>query len=286
MTDIIHGLLQTELLSPPRAIQTAEELLLVVRVLESQGRWTEIVQVLDSENAGLSSRIVNNDRTFMLVKVISLGAAELWEEGHSYVKSLLAVSEDEAERSTLHERDDWKYWNLLILAVRRLENSPEYVLQCFTSIPSSSQLTNDYLLRRLLSDTQQHIEKFIEFSPKSRNAHIALMDIVLTGVKRGERTEDDLVVACQRYFDQHKHKLYAFKDLRGVLETRDDTLIHRVAQNCMDSVEGKPVSANSAKPSQCELINIPGRCHSIDQCVQATVLRPYFRQGQCTQIYY
>lgn len=96
------------------------------------------MQVLDSENAGLKSRIVNNDRTFMLAKVISLGAAELWEEGHSYVKSLLTVSEDEAERSTLHERDDWKYWNLLILAVRRLENNPEYVLQCFTSIPSNS----------------------------------------------------------------------------------------------------------------------------------------------------
>lgn len=112
------------------------------------------------------------------------------------------------------------------------------------------------------------------------------MDIILTGFKRGERTEDDLVVACQRYFDQHKHKLYAFKDLRGVLETRDDTLIHRVAQHCMDSVEGKPVSENSAKLSQYELINIPGRCHSIDQCVQATVLRPYFRQEQRIQIYY
>ncbi|KGO76085.1 N-acetyltransferase B complex, non-catalytic subunit [Penicillium italicum] len=226
----------TELLSPPRAIQTAEELLLVVRILESQDRWAEVVQVLNSENAGLSSRIVNNDRTFMLTKVTSLGAAELWEEGHSYAKSLLAVSEDEAERSTLHERDDWKYWNLLIAAVRRLDNSPE-----------------------LLSDTQQHVEKFIEFSPKSRNAHIALMDIVLTGFKRGERTEDDLVVACQRYFDQHKHKLYAFKDLRGVLETRDDTLIHRVSQHCMNSVEGKPDDAipliNAYKLQYCDRIS-------------------------------
>jgi hypothetical protein len=131
MTDIVHGLLQTELLSPPRAIQTAEELLLVVRILESQGRWTEIVQILDSENAGLNSRIVNNDRIFTLVKVISLRSAELWEEGHSYVKSLLAVSEDEAERRTLHERDDWKYWNLLILAVRRLRKQPRVCIAMF-----------------------------------------------------------------------------------------------------------------------------------------------------------
>ncbi|KAJ5258962.1 hypothetical protein N7524_010518 [Penicillium chrysogenum] len=226
----------TELLSPPRAIQTAEELLLVIRILETQGHFAEIVQLLNSENVGLSSRIVNNDRTFILYKISALGLAELWEEGHSYAKSLLAVSEDEAERSTLHERDDWKYWNLLIVAVRHLDKIPG-----------------------LLSDTQQHIEKFMEFIPKSRNAHIALMDTVLTGFKRGERTEDDLFVVCQRYFDQHKHKLYAFKDLRGVLETRDDALIHRVAQHCMDSVEGKPDDAipliNAYKLHYCDRIS-------------------------------
>ncbi|KAJ5963624.1 N-acetyltransferase B complex non-catalytic subunit [Penicillium vulpinum] len=226
----------TELLSPPRAIQTAEELLLVFRIFESQSRWEEIVQVLNRENVGLSSRIVNNDRSFMLAKVTALGAAGLWEEGHSYAKSLLAVSENESERNTLHERDDWKYWNLLIAAVRHLDKSPG-----------------------LLSETQQHIEKFIEFIPKSRNAHIALMDTALTGFKRGERTEDDLVAACQRYFDQHKHKLYAFKDLRGALETRDGALIHRVSQDCMDSVEGNTDDAipliNAYKLQYCDRIS-------------------------------
>jgi N-terminal acetyltransferase B complex non-catalytic subunit len=75
------------------------------------------------------------------------------------------------------------------------------------------------------------------------------MDVALTGFKRGVLTEDDLVAACQRYFDQHKHKLYAFKDLRGVLETRDDNLIQRVSQHCMDSVKGNPVSSTSVKLS-------------------------------------
>ena len=120
-------------MSPPKAIQTAGELLLVLRILETQGHYAEIVQLLNSENAGLSSRIVNNDRTFMLIKVTALGLAGLWEEGHSYAKSLLAVSEDEAERITLHERDDWKYWNLLIVAVRHLDKIPGYVFQYYAS---------------------------------------------------------------------------------------------------------------------------------------------------------
>lgn len=106
---------------------------MVIRILETQGHFAEIVQLLNSENVGLSSRIVNNDRTFILYKISALGLAELWEEGHSYAKSLLAVSEDEAERSTLHERDDWKYWNLLIVAVRHLDKIPGYVFQYSTS---------------------------------------------------------------------------------------------------------------------------------------------------------
>jgi N-terminal acetyltransferase B complex non-catalytic subunit len=104
------------------------------------------------------------------------------------------------------------------------------------------RLTIRFLLCRIVSDAQQHIQKFIEFDPKSRNAHISLLDIILTGVKRGERTEDDLISACQNYFDQHKSKLYAFQDLRGVLETRDASVVHRVSQYCMDTVQDKPVS--------------------------------------------
>ncbi|KAJ5787175.1 hypothetical protein N7457_002165 [Penicillium paradoxum] len=226
----------TESSSPPRAIQTAEELLLLVRVFESQNRDAEIVEVLNSKNAGLDSRIVNNDGTFMSAKVSCLKSAGLWEEGHSYVMSLLAVPEEEAERKALHERDHWRFWDLLITATRHLENSSG-----------------------LLSDTQQHIEKFIEFSPKSRNAHIALMDTVLMGLKRGESTEDDLFAACQRYFDQNKRKLYAFNDLRGVLETCEDTLVHRVSQYCMESIEENTDDAipliNAYKLQYCDKIS-------------------------------
>ncbi|KAJ5542505.1 hypothetical protein N7535_004927 [Penicillium sp. DV-2018c] len=188
----------------------------VADVPSNPDRSKEILQILDSENVGLSSRIVNNDRTFMSIKVSCLKAAGLWEEGRSYAKSLLDVPEDEAERKTLHERDQWKYWDLLTAAARHLDKSPT-----------------------LLSETQQHIEKFIDFIPKSRNAYLALMDTVLIGLERGERTEDDLVATCQGYFDQHKNKLYTFNDLRGVLQTRGDSIVQRVVQYCIESVDGK-----------------------------------------------
>jgi N-terminal acetyltransferase B complex non-catalytic subunit len=78
------------------------------------------------------------------------------------------------------------------------------------------------------------------------------MDTILIGLERGERTEDDLVAMCQGYFDQHKNKLYAFNDLRGVLQAREDSLVQRVVQYCMNSVDGKSVSAKPTDRSERE----------------------------------
>ncbi|OQD85225.1 hypothetical protein PENANT_c010G02609 [Penicillium antarcticum] len=206
----------TELMSPPRAIQNAEELLLLIKIFEKQDKHDEIIKILDSESTGLSSRIVNNDRVFLSSKLNSLGNTERWEEGLACAKDLLTVPEDEEGRKALKERDEWKFWNMLIVSTRHLETSPG-----------------------LLAETQELIEKFIEFSPKSRNAHLARMDLTLVGIGRDQNTSDDLISACQKYWIQHKHKLYLFGDFRGILENREDSLIRQVCEYCMDSVEGK-----------------------------------------------
>lgn len=104
------------------------------------------------------------------------------------------------------------------------------------------QLTYYSFPGRLISEVQQHIEKFIAYEPRSRNAHIALLDVVLTGLKHGVRTEEDLILTCRNYFDANKSNLYAFMDLRGVMETRDDSMVDRITDYCMESVEETPVS--------------------------------------------
>ena len=104
---------QTQLLSAPRALQTSEELFFLLRIYKCQERWTEAVQLLNSENVGLGSRIANNDRFFMFEKVHCLGSAGLWQDALAYSKSLLTVPDNENGRQALKERDDWKIWNLL-----------------------------------------------------------------------------------------------------------------------------------------------------------------------------
>jgi N-terminal acetyltransferase B complex non-catalytic subunit len=121
---MVYACIQKELLSPPRAIQSSEELLLLVKIFESQGRHAEVVKILDSENLGITSRLIQNDWTFVGVKLANLEKAQMWTEGLSYTKTLLAIPTNDAERKDLQERDDWAVWSLLVNATRNL-NTPE-----------------------------------------------------------------------------------------------------------------------------------------------------------------
>ena len=87
--------MQKELLSPPRAIQTAEELLLLVKIFESQGRYAEALQILDSEHLGISSRIAQNDWSFVRAKLLTLEKAEKWNESLAFTRALLAQPDDD-----------------------------------------------------------------------------------------------------------------------------------------------------------------------------------------------
>ena len=76
--------------------------------------------MLESETTGIKSRLVNNDRTFLIEKLYFLGFAGAWKEGYAFTKDLLAVPENEEGRQGLNERDDWNTWNLFISVPRNL----------------------------------------------------------------------------------------------------------------------------------------------------------------------
>lgn len=110
-------------MSPPRAIQTSEELRLLIKIYETQGRNSEAVKILDSENLGLTSRIVQNDKAFFGYKAWNLGAGKMWEEGISFVRDLYTVPDDKKKLKALRELDDWSVWNLLIMGTKN-SNAP------------------------------------------------------------------------------------------------------------------------------------------------------------------
>ena len=114
--------IQKELLSPPRAIQTPEELLLLTRIFATQSRYDEIVKLLNSEHLGVSSRLVQNDWSFVTTKLDALEKTEQWEEGLAYARELLGLPDDPDAAADMkyREKDDWKVWGLLLTAAKKL----------------------------------------------------------------------------------------------------------------------------------------------------------------------
>ena len=108
-------------MSHPRAIQTSEELNLLIKIYESQKRFDEAVKILNNENVGIGSRILQNDQAFVGFKASNLGAAKLWDEAISFVKSLYTIPEIEEKRKALLELDDWSIWSLLVEATRGID---------------------------------------------------------------------------------------------------------------------------------------------------------------------
>ncbi|KAB8199981.1 N-acetyltransferase B complex non catalytic subunit-domain-containing protein [Aspergillus parasiticus] len=195
-----------ELLSPPRAIQGPEELLLLVKIFESQGRHDEIVKILDSENLGLSSRVIQNDWSFVGVKLSSLEKAEMWTQGLSYARELLAIPTNEAEKKALQERDDWAVWKLLVISTRKM-NTQETTIE-----------------------TLKFIGDFLDVVPNSRNAQLARLDLIHSGVLAGTSKTEDLVSTCQEYFDNNKNKLYCFSDLQLYLAALDKEAVSKFVE--------------------------------------------------------
>lgn len=112
------------MLSAPRAIQTPEEVILLTKIFESQGRHAEIAKILDTENVGLNSPIIQNDWNFVGLKLAGLENASMWSEGLAYAKSLLTIPGDEAGREALQAHDDWAVWTMLISATENI-NDPK-----------------------------------------------------------------------------------------------------------------------------------------------------------------
>ncbi|KAL4964734.1 MDM20/NAA25 family protein [Aspergillus stella-maris] len=195
-----------ELLSPPRAIQTAEELLLLVKIYESQGKHAEIVKILNSENLGIKSKMVRNDWSFVGVKLSSLEQAEMWTEGLAYTKELLAIPTTEEEKKAIQERDDWAVWHLLVTATQKI---------------NSAETT---------AETQKFISDFIEAQPKSRNAQLARLDLTHSSSQSGALKPEELLSGCEAYFDHSKDKLYCFGDLLSYLPSLDKESISKFVE--------------------------------------------------------
>ncbi|KAM5438271.1 hypothetical protein MferCBS31731_005132 [Microsporum ferrugineum] len=193
-----------DLLSIPRAIQTAEELFLLIKIYENQSRNDELVEILNSKHLGVTSRIAQNEWLFVTNKLSAIEKSGLWNQAVSFTKELLtlddSVTADSKPNSKVEERDDWKVWNLLLLATRKLEKQD------------------------IFQEAAELISTYIERRPTSRNAQLASLELKLQGVGTGKSTPEEVLSECIQYFKRNQRKIYCFNDLQRYLNNLDTSL--------------------------------------------------------------
>ncbi|EPS28723.1 hypothetical protein PDE_03669 [Penicillium oxalicum 114-2] len=224
--------------SPPRAIQSSEELRLLIKIYEAQGMNSEVVKILDSDNLGLKSRVVQSDNAFLGFKASNLVAAQMWEEGIAFVKNLYAISNDEERLKALREIDDWSIWSVLVSATKNAKTPG------------------------VAANSEKFAEEFSRLMPKSRNAALARLDIIVCGIQSGETAAGTLIPACKEYIDNHIHKLYAFNDIRRIVGPNKDhlsTLLDYINQHHASAGKGNVSKINALKLDYC--LNISGSEH-------------------------
>ncbi|EFR01693.1 hypothetical protein MGYG_04696 [Nannizzia gypsea CBS 118893] len=206
-----------ELLSIPRAIQTAEELYLLIKIYDSQSRHKELVEILNSEHLGVTSRIAQNEWLFFTNKLSVIEKSGLWEQALAFTKELLTLDDSVTAESKpdarYEERDDWKVWNLLLLATRKVEKQDAF------------------------QDTTEIISNYIKKRPASRNAQLANLELKLQGTEIGKSTPDEVLSGCIEYFRRNQRKIYCFNDLQRYLTDLDTGLYSKFESEVSKIVE-------------------------------------------------
>lgn len=73
---------------------------------------------------------------------------------------------------------------------------------------------------------------------------MARLDIINCGIEKGELTGNDKLSGCRDYVDQHIHKLYAFQDIRRLLDDEEDDM-KKILEYIRDNKEGSKVNSHA-----------------------------------------
>ena len=109
-------------------LENLEDLLLLLRVYRSQGKFKEALSVLDDDRSGIFSRIGNKAWQLVRHKIELLELSGQWQGLWQFCKIVLSGSHPKAlfQKSTSNNSafgrigDDWAIWSRLIIATNQI----------------------------------------------------------------------------------------------------------------------------------------------------------------------
>ena len=114
-----------------RALNTLEDLFLLLKIFRSQGRYVEALKILDDPRTGINSRLGQNSWEVVRHKIDLYELCHRWDEEWKFCRELLEDAHPDnvqsASRSPYHHfgtfGDDWIVWVGLLSATAMISTA-------------------------------------------------------------------------------------------------------------------------------------------------------------------
>lgn len=181
-----------------RALNSLEDIFLLLKVYRSQERYAEALEVLDDPLTGITSRLSNNSWELVRQKIELYELCHLWNEEWQFCAEILKDAHPDylqnKYRYPYHPfgkfGDDWKVWVGLLSATDMINTS------------ENSEVT------------KQLIKSYNKPRTISRNARLALLRYFSTQILKNAQAQEELLSACREYFMEYCAKVICFRDLQ------------------------------------------------------------------------
>ncbi|KZF24609.1 hypothetical protein L228DRAFT_281666 [Xylona heveae TC161] len=204
-------------LSPGRAIQTPEELRLLVSIYRRQGALKELADIMASSELGSGSAVAKGDWAFVREHIQILEDLVKWTEEWELCKKLLDLVRGDVSDTDLYG-DDWRVWEGLLLSCEKLDDS------------------------NIRKETEELIKAFAGRPKPSRNAQLALLRFKskISGEElSAEKEPSPLVELALSHFREYCARYYLFDDLRWTFEQFSPTDRIKFLQSAYEIVESR-----------------------------------------------
>ncbi|CAD6577882.1 MAG: hypothetical protein ASARMPREDX12_008547 [Alectoria sarmentosa] len=185
-------------IKPTRAINTLEDLLLLVRVYRAQGKYSEAAAIVRDSRTGIESPLGRNSWELVRQLIELLELSHQWLRLWQLCQQLLVDARDNFIERKSHLThypfgklgDDWKVWQALITASSNIGTQERFTF------------------------TESLITSFGTGMSRSRNAQLALLKFYSCEAAPGKAFQDELLSSCWEYFKDFSTKVACFHDLQ------------------------------------------------------------------------
>ncbi|KAL8674694.1 MAG: hypothetical protein Q9168_000926 [Polycauliona sp. 1 TL-2023] len=219
-------------LSNGRVIRTLDDIVFLLDIYESQGKYEEAISILESDRTGITSSIGKRSWKLVTSKIRLLGSAQRWLDQFKFCSELLEDASPVNDKPSIQGcgklGNDGYVWNALIDSALALEFPTCILGKAVPDTEASETAIIEAIDQNLYKTTRLAIASLLDGYKMDRNAMCA-------GMFWASKIENDvrggnLATKAFEYFEAYGHKTFCFNDLQPYLGAMQPPVVQSFLQ--------------------------------------------------------